>query len=338
MYTNAVGTTRRGRFGRGRVTGVAAIALAAALGLGAIVVSPGGAATSKAMTMSQAEAALATLEALAPAKAPTLTEAGSSLFYPLWEEWSGSTAPSPPVPVSPGKGGSGLGQSEAENGTINIGGSDGFLPAATMTGPPAVLNIPVTVSAQAVVYDLHSSPATDHLKFSSTVLNGIYQGKIKNWDSKSDRRVEPQGEAAGASRSSPSVASTRVVTRSSSRRTCTTGTRTAGRASRRTTGRSSSTRRGRTSTTSSPKAVTRASRRLSRRTPAPSATWVSATCHRRSSPPRPWATRNWRTARTSSYSRRRGRSRPKWRPTRTSRQMVRFRSLIRPVRRPATRS
>lgn len=192
MYTNAVGTTRRSRFGRGRVTGVAAIALAAALGLGAIVVSPGGAATSKAMTMSQAEAALATLEALAPAKAPTLTEAGSSLFYPLWEEWSGSTAPSPPVPVSPGKGGSGLGQSEAENGTINIGGSDGFLPAATMTGPPAVLNIPVTVSAQAVVYDLHSIPATDHLKFSSTVLNGIYQGKIKNWDSKAIAALNPK--------------------------------------------------------------------------------------------------------------------------------------------------
>jgi len=191
MHTDEVGTTRRRRSGPAGVLGIATVALATALGIGASIASPGGAATSH-QTISQAESALASLEALAPSKAPTLTEAGSSLFYPLWEEWSGSTATPPPVPVSPGKGGSGLGQSEAVSGTINIGGSDGFLPAATMTGPPAVLNIPVAVSAQAVVYNLHSVPATTHLRLSSAVLNGIYAGKIKNWDSKFTAALNPK--------------------------------------------------------------------------------------------------------------------------------------------------
>jgi phosphate transport system substrate-binding protein len=171
---------------------VAALAIVTTLGVGAVVVSPGGAATAHSLTLTQAEAALTSLEALAPTSSePTLTEAGSSLFYPLWEEWAGSTTAPPPVPVTPGKGGSGLGQSEAENGTINIGGSDGFLPAATMTGPPAMLNIPVVVSAQAVVYNLHSLPAGQHLRLSSVVLNGIYSGQIKRWNSKMIAALNP---------------------------------------------------------------------------------------------------------------------------------------------------
>jgi phosphate transport system substrate-binding protein len=187
MYTDAVGTTWRRRLGRARVMGIATVVLATALGLGAIVATPGGAATSH--TSTQAEAALASLEALAPSSPTTLTEAGSSLFYPLWEEWAAAT---PPVPVTPGKGGSGLGQSEAVNGTINIGGSDGFLPLATMTGPPAMLNIPVVVSAQAVVYNLHSIPAGKHLQLSSAVLDGIYSGKIKRWNSKLIAALNPR--------------------------------------------------------------------------------------------------------------------------------------------------
>lgn len=190
MYTEAEGMKRRRRLGRARAMTVAALALVTALGVGAIVVSPGGAATSH--TSTQAEGALASLEALAPSSPTTLTEAGSSLFYPLWEEWAASTSTPPPAPVTPGKGGSGLGQSEAVNGTINIGGSDGFLPVATMTGPPAMLNIPVVVSAQAVVYNLHAIPAATHLRLSSAVLNGIYSGTIKRWNSKFIAALNPR--------------------------------------------------------------------------------------------------------------------------------------------------
>ena len=192
MYEDTAGSTRRRQCGRARAMTVAALALVTTLGVGAIVVSPGGAATGHTLTLPQAEAALTSLEALAPSSPTTLTEAGSSLFYPLWTAWAGSTAPKLPVPVTPGKGGSGLGQSEAENGTINIGGSDGFLPVATMTGPPAMLNIPVVVSAQAVVYNLHTIPAGKHLRLSSAVLNGIYSGKIKRWNSKMIAALNPR--------------------------------------------------------------------------------------------------------------------------------------------------
>jgi phosphate transport system substrate-binding protein len=176
------------------VIGVAALTLCTTLGIGAIVVTPGGAATSKSVpTLGQDETQLSSFEALSTAGfSPPLTEAGSSLFYPLWEEWSGSTSPAPPVAVHPGAGGSGLGQSEAESGTINIGASDGFLPAATITGPPAVLNIPVVVSAQGIVYNLPGLSSTNHLELNATVLNNIYAGKIVWWNAKAIRALNPK--------------------------------------------------------------------------------------------------------------------------------------------------
>ncbi len=188
MYTDAVGTTWRRRLGRARVMGIATVVLATTLGLGAIVASPGGATTTK-PSMGQAEKELAALEALAPASPPTLTEAGSSLFYPLWQEWAAAT---PPVPVTPGKGGSGLGQSEAENGTINIGASDGFLPKATLTGPPAVENIPVVVSGQDVVYNLPGVKTSVHLKLNAKILAGIYDGSITTWTDPAIVKLNPR--------------------------------------------------------------------------------------------------------------------------------------------------
>ncbi len=199
-----VGTTRahgpRRRLGRAGMMGVAAITLASTLGVGAILASPGGAVTkhpstthvtshaAPAPTITELETELTALESQSTTGAGTLTEAGSSLFYPLWEEWA---AGSPPVTLNVAAGGSGLGQSEAINGAINIGASDAYLPLSTLEGVPAVLNIPVVVSAQEVIYNVPGISAKKHLKLNATILSGIYGGTITKWNDSSITALNP---------------------------------------------------------------------------------------------------------------------------------------------------
>jgi len=199
---NDVGTTRargpRRRLGRAGMMGVAAITLASTLGVGVVFATPGGATTkhpstthvtshaAPAPTLADLETELTALES--QSVSGTLTEAGSSLFYPLWEEWA---AAKPPVALNVAAGGSGKGQSEALNGAISIGASDAFLPSSTLEGVPAVLNIPVVVSAQEIVYNLHGVPAKTHLKLSATILSGIYGGTITMWNDPSIASLNP---------------------------------------------------------------------------------------------------------------------------------------------------
>src|SRR5208282_4402607 len=57
-----------------------------------------------------------------------ITETGSSLLFPLMQKWGPNyTLYNPNVVLTPASTGSGTGQSYAEQGLINIGGSDGYL-------------------------------------------------------------------------------------------------------------------------------------------------------------------------------------------------------------------
>ncbi|MGD0895068.1 MAG: phosphate ABC transporter substrate-binding protein PstS [Acidimicrobiales bacterium] len=201
---NDVGTTRangpRRRFGRAGMMGVAAITLASTLGVGVIFATPGGATTkhpstthvtshaASAPTITSLETELTALESQSVSGSGTLTEAGSSLFYPLWEEWA---AAKPPVALNVAAGGSGKGQSEALNGTIDMGASDAFLPNSTLDGTPAVLNIPVVVSSQEIVYNLPGLPAKTHLKLNAKILADIYNGSITTWNAKPIASINP---------------------------------------------------------------------------------------------------------------------------------------------------
>jgi phosphate transport system substrate-binding protein len=178
--------------------GVAAITFASTLGVGVVFATPGGATTkhpstthvtshtAPAPTLADLETELTALES--QSVSGTLTEAGSSLFYPLWEEWA---AAKPPVALNVAAGGSGKGQSEALNGAINIGASDVYLPNSTLEGVPSVLNIPVVVSSQEIVYNLSGVPAKTHLKLNATILSGIYNGTITKWNDPSIASLNP---------------------------------------------------------------------------------------------------------------------------------------------------
>lgn len=124
-----------------------------------------------------------------PPSAVTLSEAGSSLLYPflqvleapLHTQYSNIT-------LSPAAGGSGLGISEAIDGTADMGGSDAYLSNGQMSTNPTLMNIPIAVSSQAVNYNL---PGIKNLRLSGSVLAQIYSGQITKWNDTAIAALNP---------------------------------------------------------------------------------------------------------------------------------------------------
>jgi phosphate transport system substrate-binding protein len=181
-----------------RSAALVAVALAGSIGLAAIAASPAaavhkvqghkkGPGTSTAAQLAKDEKALSALEAAAPSGVK-IAEKGSSLFYPLWLEWQGGN---PPDPLNPAAGGSGQGVAGAIAGTVQIGASDAFLPKTQLAGPPVMLDIPVVVSAQDLVYNLSGVPASTHIKLTATIVNDIYDGAITHWNNKLIAKANP---------------------------------------------------------------------------------------------------------------------------------------------------
>jgi phosphate transport system substrate-binding protein len=111
----------------------------------------------------------------------TLTEAGSSLLFPLFQIWAPAYHTEVPnVTISPAAGGSGLGISDAIAGTVSMGASDAYLPQSVVSKDPNLENIPLAISAQMVNYNLPG--VTKHLNLSGQILSQIYQGKITTWN------------------------------------------------------------------------------------------------------------------------------------------------------------
>lgn len=107
----------------------------------------------------------------------TLTETGSSLIYPYLQVIGPNfTKLYPNIQVSPASTGSGTGISSAEQGLVDIGGTDAYLLNASNY---ALINVPIAISAQLVYYNL---PGIGHLNLNGTVLSMIYQGAITTWN------------------------------------------------------------------------------------------------------------------------------------------------------------
>ena len=111
----------------------------------------------------------------------TLTETGSTLLYPLWNLWvPGYNEEFPHVTIETAGTGSGTGITDATNGTADIGASDAYLSPSEVQAAPSLLNIPLAISSQLVVY--HVPGVTAHLKLTGKILSEIYRGKITNWN------------------------------------------------------------------------------------------------------------------------------------------------------------
>jgi phosphate transport system substrate-binding protein len=122
----------------------------------------------------------------------TLSETGSTLLYQLMRNWvSAYQGQYPNVSITTGGTGSGKGISEASAGTVNIGASDAYLSSGDLVQNPALLNIPLAISAQQVNYHVPGLSQGVHLKLNGSVLAQMYEGKITSWNDPAIRRLNP---------------------------------------------------------------------------------------------------------------------------------------------------
>lgn len=120
----------------------------------------------------------------------SLSETGSTLLYPLWNVWAPAyQAKFSQVSLSTAGTGSGTGIADAANGTANIGSSDAYLSSTQVGATPGLLNIPLAISYQVIVYNIPGVHA--HLKLNGSILAGIYTGAIKNWNDAAIAAINP---------------------------------------------------------------------------------------------------------------------------------------------------
>jgi phosphate transport system substrate-binding protein len=120
----------------------------------------------------------------------TLTETGSSVMFPLVNEWEkGYTTQYPGIKISTASTNSGTGISDAGQGLVNIGTSDAYLSASQTAHYPTLENVPLGVNAINVVYNLPGLKAP--LNLNGTVLAQIYDGKITAWNNSAIAALNP---------------------------------------------------------------------------------------------------------------------------------------------------
>lgn len=162
------------------------VVLAGAMGLSSL--ASGASASTKTKAKAKAKTAV-TLVVEKPAAA-NLSETGSTLLYPLWNIWAPDyQATYHNVTISTAGTGSGTGIADAASGTVNIGSSDAYLSPTTLAANPTLLNIPLAISYQAIVYNI--AGLTAHLKLSGTLITQIYLGKITNWNDPAIAALNP---------------------------------------------------------------------------------------------------------------------------------------------------
>ena len=122
----------------------------------------------------------------------TISETGSTLLYPLARTWASAYHQQHPnATVTTAGTGSGAGIADASDGKADIGASDAYLSSGDLVTNPALLNIPLAVSAQTVIYHVPDLPAGSHLQLDGTVLADIYDGTITRWNDSRIKALNP---------------------------------------------------------------------------------------------------------------------------------------------------
>ncbi len=115
--------------------------------------------------------------------AASLTETGSTLLSPLMQTWAAAYQRQfPDVTVKTAATNSTAGIDDASAGTADIGTSDAYLSSGNLVKNPALVNVPLVISAQQVDYYLPELGAGVHLRLNGTVLAGMYEGTITTWN------------------------------------------------------------------------------------------------------------------------------------------------------------
>ena len=131
----------------------------------------------------------------ADASPGTISWLGSGQLQPLMDKWAQAYHQQVPGmtihhdTVHPG--GSTNGINDAARGIVQIGTSDAYLSAGDVQTYPGLLNIPVAVSAQSVLYNLPGVPASDVVRLSGTVIAQMYTGQITMWNDPKIAAINP---------------------------------------------------------------------------------------------------------------------------------------------------
>jgi phosphate transport system substrate-binding protein len=183
------GSWRRGyrQGARPRVLAVAALASVAVIALAAC----SGSGNSTPPSSSSGSSASAGALPSAPPPSPTsLIETGSTLLYPLFQEWVPAyKGQFSQVTIATAGTGSGKGISSAAGGTADIGASDAYLSPADVSKSPSLENIPLAIAAQEVNYNLPGFRG--NISLDGTVLAKMYQGTITTWNDPAIRQLNP---------------------------------------------------------------------------------------------------------------------------------------------------
>jgi phosphate transport system substrate-binding protein len=166
---------------------IRAVAAAAALAPLALLAACG----SSGSTSSSSGSASASTSASASGNGSvTLSETGSTLMFPLFGSWQTAYSTAvPTVTITSGGTGSGTGIADASTGTVTIGASDAYLSPSDISQSPGLINIPLTVAAVMVNYNVPG--VSKPLDLNGTVLAKIYDGKITNWNDAAIAAINP---------------------------------------------------------------------------------------------------------------------------------------------------
>jgi phosphate transport system substrate-binding protein len=107
--------------------------------------------------------------------------AGSSFDYPAFTKWREAyRAVDASIRINYQSIGSGAGQKQLLNQTVDFGASDAPMTDASLSQAPGkILHVPVVAGGVAIIYNLPGSPK---LKLDSDVIASIYLGNITKWN------------------------------------------------------------------------------------------------------------------------------------------------------------
>ncbi len=111
----------------------------------------------------------------------TISTAGSTTVYPLSQEWASQFhADMPSFTVTPGTGGSGLGQSQVADGLIDIGATSSYPDSTYRTANTHVEIIPVSADALGIV--AHPSVNGSTFKMDCDMAVAVFQRNVTTWE------------------------------------------------------------------------------------------------------------------------------------------------------------
>jgi phosphate transport system substrate-binding protein len=120
-----------------------------------------------------------------------LNETGSTLLYPLFQQWVPAYASvRPDIKINATPTNSGAGITAAVNGSVQIGTSDAYMSDEEAERNKQIISVPLAISAQTVNYNLPALNGTP-LKLDGTAIANIYLGRIRQWDDPAIAALNP---------------------------------------------------------------------------------------------------------------------------------------------------